>query len=80
MISVKLLLEQICAVFINIKDDNFLRMILRNLTAKLAADRSAAARYKDNLILKIAANISVQLNLGASEKIGDINISDSAAL
>ena len=52
----QLLLQVINAVLINIQRHNLLRLHLRQLTAKLAADTATAAGNKNNLALIIISN------------------------
>ena len=44
-------------IFINIENDQLLGIVLGDLSAKLAADRSAAARYQNDLALNEAVNL-----------------------
>ena len=54
--AAKLLLDLVCVVFVNIEDDQLSRTLGGDLTAKLASDRSAAARDEDDLVLKVTHN------------------------
>ena len=75
----KLHLDVIRIVFINIKNQKLLRVALRNLPAQLAADRSAAARHHDDLAGNILADlVDVDLDRLAPQKILDLDLLELA--
>ena len=73
----KLVLQIIGVVFIDIKNDDFLRMEIRDLPAQLRADRTAAACYQYGFPLQIPADLlHVQMNFITAKQIQNINITD----
>ena len=49
ILSFQLLLNSICIIFINIKDNQFFRSGTRDLTAQLASDGAASSGYHNDL-------------------------------
>ena len=52
MLLLEFELNVICIVFVDVENDEALRMMVRNLPAELAADGSAAARNEHGLAVK----------------------------
>ena len=70
MLFLKLQLDIIYIIFIDIQDDQKLRPVKRHLPADLAADGPSASGDQDNLALKIAADfLHIQLHRLSSQQI-----------
>ena len=71
----------VCVVFVNIKNDQLFRIVLCKLTAKLASDRSATARYEYDLVLNIIHYaVKIDLDRIATEKVLYIDLSNRGEL
>ena len=71
------LLEVISRVFVDVEDDEHLRILLNDLTAEFRADRTATAGDKDDLVLNIRSNfINVVLDLVSTQKVFDLDFTE----
>ena len=77
MRALQLHLNIICIVFVNIKNDELLRVLRRSLTAKLAADAAAAARDEHDLILDIPGDlVQIDPHRVAAQQVFNIDLTD----
>ena len=69
--------QLIRAVFVNLKDNQQLRLEPHDLAADFRTDGAAAARHHDDLAGKITRDgIGIQLHLLAGEEVGDVQLAD----
>ena len=75
VLFLQLKLNAVGVVFVDVENDQALRMVVRHLTAELAADGSAAARHENGLaVQEIKDLIHVDLDRIAAEKVLDGNL------
>ena len=73
----ELLLDFIRVIFVNIKNNQLFGVMRSNLTAKLAADRTAAARYKHRLVFNVAHDfVKVDFYLLSTQKVLDFHVAE----
>ena len=69
------------AVFIDIKDEQLAGLEAHDLTAQLAADGTAAARYQHRFAGKVAGNfVGIQRDLLAGEEVGGVQLAEHLLL
>ena len=69
------------AVFVDIKNQQLAGLEAHDLTAQLAADGAAAARYQHRFAGKIAGNfVGIQRNLLAGEEVGGVQLAEHLLL
>ena len=70
----KFLLDVVGVVLVDVEDDELFGSMGRDLTAELAADGAAPARYKHHALLDDLQNFAqVDFHLLAAEKVGDLH-------
>ena len=74
----ELKLQRVGVVFVNVEDDQLLRLLLRRLTAELAADAAAAARDEHGLAGDVAGDlVEIDLHDVAAEQILDVHLAQA---
>lgn len=75
----ELLLDAVRVVLVDVEDDELLRLVTRDLTAELGADRSATAGDEDSLSLDHAEDFFVvDLDWFTTEEVEDVDVAELA--